>query len=63
MSAPNLLGIPLPGFLFGYGEPDRKVLALAGPSGVGKGTMIDKLKAEFPGAFSFSVRHTGMRLR
>lgn len=43
-------------------EPDIKagtrVLVLAGPSGVGKGTLISKLMAEFPGMYSFSVSHT-----
>jgi len=35
-----------------------KALVIAGPSGVGKGTLIEKLKAEFPQAFGFSVSHT-----
>eukprot|EP00961_Rhodomonas_salina_P192684 2600808-Rhodomonas_salina.1 len=35
-----------------------KALVIAGPSGVGKGTLIEKLKAEFPDAFGFSVSHT-----
>lgn len=34
------------------------MLVIAGPSGVGKGTLIDKLKAEFPDSFGFSVSHT-----
>ena len=33
-------------------------LVICGPSGVGKGTIIDKLKARFPDAFGFSVSHT-----
>ena len=33
-------------------------LVLAGPSGVGKGTLINKLKAEFGEIFGFSVSHT-----
>ncbi|KAJ1478508.1 P-loop containing nucleoside triphosphate hydrolase protein [Baffinella frigidus] len=33
-------------------------LVLAGPSGVGKGTLINKLKAEYGEVFGFSVSHT-----
>jgi guanylate kinase len=33
-------------------------LVLAGPSGVGKGTLIHKLKAEYGEVFGFSVSHT-----
>jgi guanylate kinase len=33
-------------------------LVICGPSGVGKGTLIDMLKQEFPNAFGFSVSHT-----
>jgi len=33
-------------------------VVIAGPSGVGKGTMIKKLMDEFPGIFGFSVSHT-----
>lgn len=35
-----------------------RALVVAGPSGVGKGTLIAKLKEEFPSAFGFSVSHT-----
>lgn len=31
---------------------------ICGPSGVGKGTIIEKLKVRFPDAFGFSVSHT-----
>jgi guanylate kinase len=31
---------------------------VTGPSGVGKGTLIAKIIAEFPGVFGFSVSHT-----
>jgi guanylate kinase len=33
-------------------------LVLCGPSGVGKSTLIKRLKEDFPGAFGFSVSHT-----
>lgn len=33
-------------------------VVIAGPSGVGKGTLIDKLLARFPELFGFSVSHT-----
>lgn len=33
-------------------------VVICGPSGVGKGTLIDKLFAKYPGALGFSVSHT-----
>lgn len=33
-------------------------MVIAGPSGVGKGTLIEKLRSEFPKLFGFSVSHT-----
>ncbi|RYG67117.1 hypothetical protein EON64_08165 [archaeon] len=33
-------------------------VVIAGPSGVGKGTLIDRLIAKFPSLFGFSVSHT-----
>ena len=33
-------------------------IVIAGPSGVGKGTLISKLLAKFPGVFGFSTSHT-----
>ena len=33
-------------------------VVVCGPSGVGKGTLINKLMAEFPETFGFSVSHT-----
>ena len=33
-------------------------LVIAGPSGVGKGTLIEKLLKDFPTFFVFSVSHT-----
>jgi len=38
--------------------PKRRLLVLAGPSGVGKGTLIEKLRAEFPRDFGVCVSHT-----
>lgn len=35
-----------------------KAVVVAGPSGVGKGTLIEKLKKEFPDRVGFSVSHT-----
>ena len=35
-----------------------KALVICGPSGVGKGTLIEMLRQEFPEAFGFSVSHT-----
>ena len=42
------------GNLFASSRP----LVFAGPSGAGKGTLIDKLMKKYPGAFGFSVSHT-----
>lgn len=36
----------------------RLVLIFAGPSGVGKSTLIHRLLEEFPGRFAYSVSHT-----
>ncbi|KAL8269924.1 hypothetical protein Esti_006154 [Eimeria stiedai] len=38
------------------GEP--RLLVIAGPSGVGKGTLVKRLRAYWPTAFGFSVSHT-----
>ncbi|XP_010257209.1 PREDICTED: guanylate kinase 2-like [Nelumbo nucifera] len=35
-----------------------KPIVISGPSGVGKGTLINKLMKEFPSMFGFSVSHT-----
>lgn len=35
-----------------------RAVVIAGPSGVGKGTLIGKLFSEFPDLFGFSVSHT-----
>eukprot|EP01052_Picozoa_sp_SAG31_P076008 SAG31_NODE_35256_length_324_cov_20.404444_1_plen_108_part_11 len=39
-------------------EVITKAVVVAGPSGVGKGTLINKLMDEKPGKFGFSVSHT-----
>ncbi|KAM7500193.1 hypothetical protein LguiA_024607 [Lonicera macranthoides] len=36
----------------------EKPIVISGPSGVGKGTLINKLMQEFPAMFGFSVSHT-----
>eukprot|EP00897_Mesotaenium_endlicherianum_P008479 jgi/Mesen1/765/ME000110S_11036 len=38
--------------------PPLAPAVICGPSGVGKGTLINKLMAEFPGSCGFSVSHT-----
>ncbi|KYR01997.1 guanylate kinase [Tieghemostelium lacteum] len=38
-------------------------IIMAGPSGVGKGTLIDKLKKEFEGSFGHIVSHTTRKPR
>jgi len=38
-------------------------VVIAGPSGVGKGTLIQKLLADFPEKFGFSVSHTSRKPR
>lgn len=38
-------------------------IVISGPSGVGKGTIIEKLKTEFPTNFAFSVSHTTRKPR
>ena len=35
-----------------------KPIVVCGPSGVGKGTLIEKLLQEFPGDYGFSASHT-----
>ncbi|CAN0476716.1 unnamed protein product [Ectocarpus sp. 12 AP-2014] len=40
-----------------------KPLVICGPSGVGKGTLINMLREDFPGRFGFSVSHTTRKPR
>lgn len=40
-----------------------RAVVIAGPSGVGKGTLIQKLRQEFPSLFGFSVSHTSRAAR
>ena len=39
------------------GDAERPIV-ISGPSGVGKGTLINMLMKEFPAMFGFSVSHT-----
>ena len=40
------------------GTAEPRPVVFCGPSGVGKGTLIDKLMKKYPDAFGFSVSHT-----
>jgi guanylate kinase len=39
-------------------QTHRKVLVIVGPSGVGKGTLIGKIRSEYPDKFAFKISHT-----
>jgi hypothetical protein len=39
-------------------DPPLSPVLICGPSGVGKGTLINKLMTEFPNSFGFCVSHT-----
>ena len=43
--------------------PHPRAVVVAGPSGVGKGTMIEKLQKDMPGTFGFSVSHATRKPR
>ena len=46
--------------------PERiayKPLVIVGPSGAGKGTLIEHLTSKFPDAFGFSVSYTTRKIR
>ncbi|CAM9417990.1 unnamed protein product [Pylaiella littoralis] len=47
----------------GGGANNLKPLVVCGPSGVGKGTLINMLREDFPGRFGFSVSHTTRKPR
>lgn len=36
----------------------NKLLVIVGPSGVGKGTLITKIRQEYPEKFAFKISHT-----
>ena len=38
--------------------PDRRPIVISGPSGVGKGTLYNRLRENHPDCFAFSVSHT-----
>ncbi|BCS23765.1 guanylate kinase [Aspergillus puulaauensis] len=42
---------------------DRRPIVISGPSGVGKGTLIQKLFDNHPGTFGFTVSHTTRKPR
>jgi guanylate kinase len=41
----------------------NKVLVVVGPSGVGKGTLIGKIREEYPEKFAFKISHTTRKPR
>ena len=41
-----------------FGKNKHSPLGVAGPSGVGKGTLVNLLMTRFPDTFGFSVSHT-----
>lgn len=43
--------------------PLPRLLVVAGPSGVGKGTLLKRLQERFPNAFGFSVSYTSRQQR
>lgn len=45
------------------GWQDIKPVIVCGPSGVGKGTLLNRLKAEHPGVFEVAVSHTSRGAR
>ncbi|CAO2822202.1 unnamed protein product [Amaranthus hypochondriacus] len=54
----NLLGTNVVAWSKGVMGYPGKPIVISGPSGVGKGTLIDMLMKEFPSMFGFSVSHT-----
>jgi guanylate kinase len=41
----------------------KKILIIVGPSGVGKGTLINKLRQEYPDRFVSKISHTTRYIR
>lgn len=44
--------------LYKYTERPLRPILITGPSGVGKGTVIDIIRNKFPDAFQFAISHT-----
>ena len=44
-------------------ENYAKLLVIVGPSGVGKGTIIGKIREDYPDTFTFKISHTTRNLR
>ncbi|XVE75632.1 hypothetical protein DITRI_Ditri12bG0108900 [Diplodiscus trichospermus] len=54
----KILGTEVVAWSKGVKGDAEKPLVISGPSGVGKGTLINMLMKEFPSMFGFSVSHT-----
>ncbi|XXG56514.1 hypothetical protein AAC387_Pa03g3901 [Persea americana] len=54
----KILGTEVVAWSKGVHGDGPKPVVISGPSGVGKGTLINKLMNEFPSTFGFSVSHT-----
>ncbi|XVF75812.1 hypothetical protein PTKIN_Ptkin13bG0216800 [Pterospermum kingtungense] len=54
----NVLGTEVVAWSKGVRGDAEKPIVISGPSGVGKGTLINMLMKEFPSMFGFSVSHT-----
>uniref|UniRef100_A0A2N9IZ01 guanylate kinase n=1 Tax=Fagus sylvatica TaxID=28930 RepID=A0A2N9IZ01_FAGSY len=54
----NILGTEVVAWSKGVRGNAEKPVVISGPSGVGKGTLINMLMKEFPSMFGFSVSHT-----
>lgn len=54
----KILGTEVVAWSKGVNGDGPKPVVISGPSGVGKGTLINKLMNEFPSTFGFSVSHT-----
>ncbi|XP_010278968.1 PREDICTED: guanylate kinase 2-like [Nelumbo nucifera] len=54
----RILGTEVVAWSKGVRSDAPKPIVISGPSGVGKGTLINKLMKDFPSMFGFSVSHT-----